>query len=134
MAGLPSVRRIMMEDYKDAPAWLSKLVYSLNLFLDSIYTALNKNLTFVDNVRAQIISMSVLAGAAAINCTTYFATTMPAVRGVLILSAIQQGNTYTPLTAAPTVASWRVSAGTIFIDSITGLTSGQTYTITFLVI
>lgn len=134
MASLPSIRRIMREDFPEAPQWLERLIFPLNLFLDSVYTALNRNLTFGENVRAQIKSIQITAGAAAINNTIAFTASISPVQGVLLLGAVQQGATYTPLTVAPTVASWRASNGMIYIDSITGLTAGVLYTITILVI
>lgn len=134
MAGLPSVRRIMREDFKDAPGWLERLLYPINLFFDSVYTALNKNLTFGENVRAQIKRIQITAGAAATDNIFSFTASIPSVQGVVLLSAIKQGATYTPLAAAPTVASWRYADGMVHIDSITGLTAGELYTITVLVI
>jgi hypothetical protein len=134
MAGLPTIRRIMREDFRDAPAWLDRLIYSLNIFFDSVYTALNKNLTFGANVRAQIKSFQITSGVLATNNVFNFAATIGSVQGVILLSAVQQTANYTPLAAAPVIASWRSADGMVYIDSITGLTSGQLYNITVLVI
>jgi hypothetical protein len=134
MAGLPTIRRIMREDFRDAPAWLDRLIYPLNLFLDSVYTALNKNLTFGDNIRAQIKTYQLTAGVASTNNAFTFTTTLARPQGVILLSVIQQGSTYVPLTEAVSIPSWRSSDGVVYIDSVTGLTAGQLYNVTVLVI
>lgn len=134
MAGLPSVRRILKEDLKEAPSWIDRLLLPLNMFLDSVYSALNKNLTFGDNVKGQFKSFTVKAGVAATDNIYEFACSISNPQGVILLSVVQQSNTYTPLTSAPQIASWSYSDGMIYIDSITGLTNGEKYLIKVLVI
>ena len=46
MASLPPIRRISKEDLQEAPDWVEKLIYPINLFFDSVYRALNGRLTF----------------------------------------------------------------------------------------
>jgi hypothetical protein len=134
MAGLPKIRRILKEDLREAPSWFSKLLDPINTFMDSVYNAMNKNQTFGENVKGQIKSFQVTAGAGAVNNTFFFTTTVSNPAGVILIRAIQNGSTFVPLTSAPTIASWRHGDGMIYVDSITGLTAGQKYTITILVI
>lgn len=134
MASLPKIRRIMREDFRDAPEWLDRLLYPINLFLDSVYTALNRNLTFGENVRAQVKTIQITAGATAEDNSFSFTATIAQVQGVILLSAVQQSATYTPIGDPISISSWRFSNGMVLIDSIPGLTAGQLYTITVLVI
>ena len=50
MAGLPPIRRITKEDLRDAPDWVNFLLYPLNSFMESVYSALDANLTLGDNI------------------------------------------------------------------------------------
>lgn len=50
MASLPPIRRITKEDLRDAPDWVQFLLYPLNTFMGSVYSALDANLTLGDNV------------------------------------------------------------------------------------
>jgi hypothetical protein len=133
MASLPKIRRILKEDYKDAPAWFDKLIFTLNMFFDSVYNALNQNLKFGDNVTAQIKEFTVTAGATADLNTAVFTLSIAQINGIILLSVVQQG-TATVLTSAVSIPSWRVISGQMYIDSITGLTSGKIYTIKVMVI
>lgn len=134
MAGLPKVKRILKEDLKDAPNWIDRMLYPINLFFDSVYIALNKNITFGDNIKAQVKQFEITGGATADLNTTSFSLSISSPMGLLLLSCIEQSDNYTSITNAVTIPSWRVNGTNLLIDSITGLTSGTTYTITVLVI
>jgi hypothetical protein len=58
MAFLPPVKRISKEDLPEAPSWVEKLIYPVNLFFDSVYRALNGRLTVPDNISGQIKEIS----------------------------------------------------------------------------
>jgi len=58
MANLPSVRRITREDLRGAPEWVNNLLLPLNSFMESVYSALDQNLTLGDNVSAAVTSIS----------------------------------------------------------------------------
>lgn len=53
MAKLPQFKRIVREDFKDQP-WIEKLLQPLNRFMESVVSALNKQLTFKENMAAQV--------------------------------------------------------------------------------
>jgi len=134
MAGVPSIRRILREDLREAPSWIEKLISPLNMFMDSVYTALNKNLTFGENIKGQIKSFTIEAGAASTDNVFEFPATISGPQGVILLAAVQQGTTYTPLITSPQISSWSYSDNTVYIDSIAGLTAGEKYNIKVLVI
>lgn len=58
MASLPPVRRITKEDLRDAPDWITHLLYPLNTFMEAVYSALDANLTLGENVAGAISTLS----------------------------------------------------------------------------
>lgn len=63
MAKLSTIRRLVVEDYpNEVRSWLGKMIYILNPFLEQVYTALVGQLTYRDNLKAQVISLNILAG------------------------------------------------------------------------
>ena len=134
MASLPKVKRILREDLKDAPSWIDKLIYILNLFMDSVYSALNKNLTFGDNIRAQIKTFQITAGTTADLNIFSFQTSITNPAGVILMNIVDTQGNYTVITSATSIPSWHYISGKLYIDSITGLTDTHVYNITVLVI
>jgi hypothetical protein len=135
MAGLPTIKRISREDYKDAPGWLDRFIFVLNEWMDSLYNALNRNLTFGDNIRSEIKTMQITAGATAdLNTFKFTLKNNFYVQGLILLSAKDLAASYTIITAAPQIGSWRYADGMVYVDSIAGLTNGHNYNITVLAI
>jgi hypothetical protein len=117
----------------EAPQWILPLLDSMNQFFDSVYYALNRNLTFTENIDSQYKTFRVLAGANPEDNIFNFALTVHRVPiGLTVQRVTQIAGTYIPITS-PVFCSWRVNATTIVIDAITGLTPGQSYDITVLV-
>ena len=54
MAKLPSKRKLLREDLKEAPAWIDNLLGFINPFFEDVYFAFNKNITFKENIASQI--------------------------------------------------------------------------------
>lgn len=52
MAKLPTIKRLLTEDFPDQK-WIGKLLQPLNQFMDTVVSALNGNLT-TDNLKASI--------------------------------------------------------------------------------
>lgn len=50
---LPDKSRLLEEDFKEQSKWIGKLLYVLNQFMDSVYIAFNKNLSFGDNFNTE---------------------------------------------------------------------------------
>lgn len=57
MAKLPIQRRIMREDLKDAPSWIERLIGFINPFFEDIYYAMNKQITFRENIDCDILEI-----------------------------------------------------------------------------
>lgn len=60
---LSTVKKIIIEDFpSEQRKWLPKLTLPLNTFLDQAYKALIKGITIRDNLKAEITSLTLLAG------------------------------------------------------------------------
>lgn len=142
MAKPPEFKRILVEDLKTTkdpvPAWMDRLIYPLNNFLEQTYNLFNRNLDFTDNIVG--------------NISTYTFTTPPTynvgdfttfsigwqftkrVSGVIMLQ-IQQDVSNPPVITQPTTISWAlINNSTIRINYITGLANSTKYNATFLLI
>jgi len=134
MAKLPAVKRISRDDVREAPEWIERLLYPLNLFMETIYYALNKNVTFEENILAQRHSFSIKAGATAAANQYVFAVTMARSPKMLLLGKCEeQAAVFTPI-GGPVWIDWTYQDNTVRIESISGLTSTKTYTLELLLI
>lgn len=131
MAALPDVKRISREDIPGAPDWIDRLLEPLNRFLDTVYGALNRGLTFRENFLSQTQNVQIVAGASASTCTASFILTMKAKPFIVFLVAVPSGtlgDAFSPL------FTWNFDGTNINITSISGLTSGVTYNLTAVLI
>lgn len=135
MAKLPSVRRIAREDLRDKeiPKWVDQLLRLINNFFENVYSALDRNITFNENIRTQEKSFTITAGATATDNQYSFLLDLPiAPSGVWVIKALETDNPTTPVTSAVFVW-WRRESNNLYIESIAGLTNGTKYTITILI-
>ena len=58
MARIPTSRTLSPDNFKDSPEWLAKLLVPNNTFFDAVYNAINGELTFVENIKAQTHSVN----------------------------------------------------------------------------
>lgn len=55
MSTLPPIQRLVLEDFPtDERKWLGKLLQPVNQFFESVYSALNRNLSLADNLSADV--------------------------------------------------------------------------------
>ena len=131
---LPTIQRFQKQNYPGSPDWFTRFISDLNSFSEIIWNILNKNLTPADNLDAQVYSTSILAGAAATNNTLSFQSTLKhSPQALLVGSVVDQAAYASPFSSA-VFATWTFSGSTISITGITGLTSGHTYNVTFVVL
>ena len=141
MASLPSQKRILREDLTEAPIWIDKLLWPLNKFMETIYYALDKNITFEDNIAAQKRTINFTTGTYIGSPMTadnfpliQFTSTLRTVpAGIMLLNIYESDNIGEPL-IEPTTLSWYYNNGTITVTYITGLSDDTDYTMTLLVI
>lgn len=138
MARIPSQRRIIREDLSEAPGWIEKLLTPLNSFMEAIYSALNKNLTFTENIRSQIAFLEFETAPSYVASNTFeplrFENFMrQRAVGVIVLQAYVLDQLNEPMASAVT-CDWYEDQGQIVIKYISGLSDSTFYKIRVLVI
>ena len=129
MASLPPIKLVSREDIgPDAPEWIDKLLYPINLFMTSVYQSLNKQLTD-DNTKSQLRVFSLIGSATAADNVFAFQTDYQTTPNEVVLQKIERADGQSLiLTAAPYV-SWNYRNGTFNVLGITGLTAGVRYNV-----
>ena len=133
MAQLPPIKRLTKEDMKDAPSWIDRLLFPLNQFLDSVYRALNGQIDFVDNIKAQRYSIQITAGASAASNTFKFKPTLKKRPEFILSTVFRKDVNYAPIGSA-VYLDWYYDGEFVQVSSITGLTNTYVYSISLLVI
>lgn len=142
MAKLPTQRRVLREDVKDAPSWIENVLNPLNSFMDSVYRALNRSLTFQDNITSEIRTLrfqtrsdytSAIPLTAGFEPLQFVHSLKSKPFGLFIAQIEEVSDTYVPFTSAVTL-SWYEANGTVFINYITGLSDSKNYKLTVLLI
>lgn len=129
MSKLPAIKRFTREDYQGAPDWLDKLFYTLNLFMTSVYSALNQGLTVEENSLGMVKTMSI-SGAAPSTSFRWNFLNKP--MGLIVVNVYQTDGVAAPITNA-VYADWSYSQNVITVNNITGLNAAHTYSVTFMV-
>lgn len=116
----------------DAPkgSWKEKLLYSINLFFQQVYTLFNNNLTPEVNCIAQTKTFQLTGSAVAASNVYSFATTytyQPLGYDLLNIQPID--GTSVIFSSAPFI-SWNFANSTFNILGISGLTAGVAYSVT----
>lgn len=121
---LPIQGTLNRQDFPEAPSWISKLLYPLQQFQNSVYRALTNGLSVEDNFSGVVRRFSVVAGAADTDNVVSF----PCVLGRQIVEAnvycTNADNTYTPV--YPQI-SWNLIGTNFVINGIKGLTPTKKY-------
>lgn len=134
MALLPSFRRFFEKDFGEKYQDLMKqLGQNLNTNFESLYNALNKNITLKENLKATVrdVTFKVDSDGIPTNTTSFKLDFTAQITSVLIGNIVNVDNTVGYPLSGVTV-SWTQSENNILIDHITGLRPGQNYRITFL--
>lgn len=136
MARIPTTKRFIVEEFKEQKSWIEKLLGPLNDFILNVNNAFNNNLTFRENLQAQITDVTIQTDAAAALAFDYtFKNTMKGKPiGVWIVNIQEQANNPTPLVGDGVFVQWSVGDGQIIINQITGLDVSKEYVVTFVAI
>lgn len=124
MAQIPVPTQLSRQDFPDAPNWISKLLYPLQLFMTSVKNALTNQLTFQDNFSCVVQYFTLVAGTT--DSLNTFSFPFPFGRQPIELSihASPASGSYEVLFV---VASWNYVNGNIVINGISGLTNTVKY-------
>lgn len=131
---LPTIQRFQKQNYPGSPDWFTRFLSDLNSFTEIIWNILNKNLTPADNLDAQVYETSIRAGAAALNNTLSFQSTLKHTPLAVLVGQVSDQAAYAAPFSSSVFATWTFSGTTISITGITGLTSAHTYNITLIVL
>ena len=130
---LPTIKKILREDLKDAPNWVSGIIDPFNSFAEAIYQAMNKNITFSENVACFIkeIVYTTPAGYPTMDDIEFMNELKVKATGIFVMQAVER-STYVPA-VGPVYVPWIEDSGSIIVSSITGLAASKTYNIRLLV-
>jgi hypothetical protein len=125
---LNTIKRITLEDFdpKEQPL-MSKLLYPLNTFMETIVNAMTSRLNFQDNFAAQVKDLEVTAPVAPATPISFKSTLASPCRGIFVVNVENLTNPAATLSAAPFCSFTNTGSGQIQITNITGLNSGDKY-------
>jgi hypothetical protein len=141
MANIPTLRLLKPEDYdtKDQ-ALVTKLAFSLNIFMQQIVSALSNSLDFNNlNMQVNTFTVTVNATGQPITPLRFQNNLSTKLYGIVCINALNQSGDSTYPVAQPFI-SWTQSGNTVTVNNITGLgiPTGQTqsdaYSLTVLLI
>jgi hypothetical protein len=133
MSKLPTQKKILREDLKDAPNWVNPLIDTINNFMELVYGALNGNITYSENISCftREITYRTTSSYPVEENIEFTNTLKTKTTGVQVLQAFER-QTYAPA-PGPVYVPWVENNGSIVVSSITGLAANKTYTIRLLV-
>lgn len=124
---IPSLKRILKEDLKDAPNWVDGIIGPVNSFMEYIYQSLNKNINDADNIACTIKEFTYITP------STYpvmddieFLSGLKVKATSVILQQILVKSDYMPPVSAVYVP-WFEKNGSIVIRPIVGLAASTSY-------
>jgi hypothetical protein len=138
MAELPSVKRIVREDIKDAPEWIEGVIGPINTFMEEVYYALNADLTVGQNLRGALKSIN-FATRSTYNTdpanfdVIKFINPMPVKPQVVCLGGIVNRDDFSIITN-PITIDWDFYDGQIRIRYVAGLTANKRYELKLLIL
>lgn len=118
-------------DFPDAPNWINKLLYPLQLFITQVTSLLTNQITYQDNVSCSIRQVPLLAGVTAADNVVTFPFGLNRQPIGLQLHVVRQDGVYELVYPQ---ASWNYVNNNIMVNGISGLTSGKIYNLTFVVV
>lgn len=142
MANIPPIRTIYTQDIIDNEGKVDgeKLLYPLNLFMESSYSLFDKGITFGDNIVSQIntINFTTASTYTASNTftpVTYLINMSKRPEGVMILQT-QVAEDINTVTTNPVSIDWSEATDglSISINFVTGLANSTQYNIRLLTI
>lgn len=134
---VPAQYRLSKEDFKGAPSWIDRVIYSFNKLLDGVVAILSGQVTFQDNIRSRIVSLTFTTDA---NYSTGTWTDLNVAVdfkespiGVLPFRVVEKAAVYTPTKSALGV-DWTYANGSVTIGYISGLADSKEYTVTLVIV
>lgn len=130
---LPTIKKILREDLKDAPSWVSGIIDPINSFMESVYIALNRNITFSENISSFVKEITYKTPASypsGVDNVSFMNELKTQATGVVAVQVFDRA-TYVPRSIQN--ISWVENVNGIVIYPIVGLEASKTYTIRLVV-
>jgi hypothetical protein len=133
---LPPIQRLQSSDFHGQEGWIGRLLYPINQIFSALYSGLQNNITFQDNIASQIYTTTFnnvsneLSVASPLKFKWKYKT-IPIGLLIVSLQDLTVPQTTFPLGYSP---SWSYNSGSsqIEVQLISGLTANHHYSITFL--
>lgn len=127
---LPTAKKVLKEDLKDAPDWVNNLIFPINAFMENVYQCLNKNVTLQDNIGSFIYTFTYKTVPSYPSPTDqepveFLNQLKTRAIGVVVLQVYEK-TTYVPA-AGPVYVPWVENNGSIVTGLITGLEADKSY-------
>lgn len=129
----PILKRLLIEDFPNAPVWFNKLLQVLNQFMEQTVRVLSKNVSFGDNIQARSFSTTFQtpAGYAAGDFDTLsFSWAGTALPVACLITKITKDDG-TPFLGTVGTPEWTFNSN-IQVTYVPGLAAGVRYNITLL--
>lgn len=131
---LPSFKRLFTQDYdKDDQQLVDKLSVSLNSGIESLYEAINNNLSLKDNIKCTVKNVTLQVTGAGIPKipTSFIQDIKGRIYGISVINAVNVTNPTSYLPSAPFI-TWSQNDTIVTIRHVTGLEQDFTYTLTLI--
>lgn len=125
---LPTQKRVLKEDLKDAPPWVDNLIQPLNAFMGNVYQCLNRNVTFQDNLASFIYTLTYTTPStypSGVETVEFVNQLKTKPIGVLVLQAYNKSNYVAA--PGPVYVPWIEVNNSINVGTITGLEASKSY-------
>ncbi len=130
---LPTIKKILKEDVKDAPGWIGGIIDPVNTFMEGVYTALNRNITFTENISSFVKEITYRTPStypSGVDEISFMNDLRTRATGVIVIQAFERAN-YVPV--AITGVAWVETVNGITLSTLLGLAASKIYTVRFLV-
>lgn len=125
---LPTAKKVLKEDLKDAPDWVNNLIQPINAFMENVYACLNKNVTLQDNIGSFIYTFTYKTPAtypASVDPVEFLNQLKTKPIGVVVLQVYDKSNYVAA--EGPVYIPWIENNGSIVLGTITGLEPDKSY-------
>ncbi len=132
---LPTQKKVLREDVKGIAKEIGPLLDTLNSFMENVYQALNRNISFRENVASQVKELTYRTPStypSDVDEVRFISELKTKAMGVIVLQVYDR-LTYVPA-EGPVYAPWIEDNGDIVISTLTGLEADKVYTVRLLVI
>jgi len=131
---LPVIKKILREDVREAPSWVNGLIDPINSFMETVYQALNKNLTLTENIASFVteITYRTISTYPTGQETTNFMNQLKVRPSGVMVMQVYDKLTYLP-PPGPVYVPWTLNGDQIVMRTITGLEADKAYMIRLVV-